>query len=290
MNFLHNFEPSRILLDLGPITIYWYGFFVTLGVVGGILTVLWLSKKYGFNQDKIYNLIFYTLILGFIGDRLMHVFLEIDYYLIYPWDIFKVWQGGLAIHGAIIAGAITVLIYSRRQDLGVSKDWSTRFWLLTDICAVAIVLGQAIGRWGNYFNQELYGLPTDSVIGIPINLVNRVSGYEMYEYFLPTFLFQALVNLLIFAILLMWHLERLRSTRSRKQEAGSRIGYGNIFLAYLVLYGVGRFVVECVRIDPQPIVFGLRYGQWASLGLLLAAFILFFVKKYGFRGDRSVQS
>ena len=274
MNFLHTFEPQRILLSMGPLTIYWYGLFVTLGVVGAILIALWLARQYGFNKDKIYNFIFYTLIFGFIGDRLFHVLYQLDYYLANPIDIFKVWEGGLAIHGAIIGGALTVLIYSRNKKLQGPKSWSGRFWLLADIGVVAIILGQAIGRWGNYFNQELYGLPTDSIIGIPIALANRVAGYEMFEYFLPAFLFQSLINLLIFVILLSYHRKRIQNLKSKAQNPY----YGNIFLSYLALYGIGRFIIEFIRIDPQPIIFGLRFGQIASLGLLVVALVLFLFK------------
>lgn len=263
------------MLSIGPVTIFWYGFFVTLGVVLGILIFLWLARRYGFNKDLSYNLVFYILIFGFIGDRLMHVLMEIGYYIDNPLDIFKVWQGGLAIHGAIIAGLLVILLYSRRGDLGFSGLWSKRFWVLADIGVVAIIIGQTIGRWGNYFNQELYGLPTELSFGIPISLANRVAGYGNFEFFHPTFLYQMILNAIIFIILLVWHLRRIKTVR---QSSDQSISGGQILIAYLFLYGAARFLVEILRIDSQPTALGLRYGQWASIGLVLAAIILIIIR------------
>ena len=286
MNFLHTFEPERVLLALGSITIYWYGLFVTSGVVLGIVVTVWLAKKYGFNKDAFWSFVFWLLIFGFIGDRLFHVFYEFSYYWQNPLDIFKVWQGGLAIHGAIIGGFLTILFYSRKKILAGASTWWPRFWLMADISVIGIILGQAIGRWGNYFNQELYGLPTDSIIGIPIALANRVQGFSMHEYFLPTFLFQSLANLLIFVILFSWH--RYRIKRSKMEDGSSdkksnyelRItNYGYIFISYLLLYGVARFTIEFMRIDVQPVFWSLRLGQWASVGLVLAGVVFVIIRQ-----------
>jgi len=202
----------------------------------------------------VWDLSFYIIIFGIIGDRLAHVFLyDWEYYSQNLLDILKIWQGGLAIHGAIFTGILVLFIYARKKFLS--------FWLLADIFAPALVLGQTIGRWGNYFNQEIYGLPTDLPWGIPINLVNRVKGYESFTHFHPTFLYLSIWCLLIFMVLFFWHKKRIKVFKN----TGIIKGVGNIFLSYLFLYSIGRFLVEFIRLDLQPEPLGLRMGQWLSL-------------------------
>ncbi|MFH1822860.1 MAG: prolipoprotein diacylglyceryl transferase, partial [Patescibacteria group bacterium] len=152
-NFLHTFQPERILLNLGPFHIYWYGFFVVSGLLLGILVSLKLASYYKIEKNKIIDLIFWVILGGIIGARIYHIFLELPYYLNNPLDMIKIWQGGLAIHGAIIAGVLIIWYFSKKHNLN--------FWLISAILAPSLALAQAIGRWGNYFNQELFGLPTN---------------------------------------------------------------------------------------------------------------------------------
>ena len=194
INFLHNFLPQPILFQWGFLTIYWYGLFVVSGIIAGLVVVLRLAKRQGISSDEVYNLGFYLVIFSLLGARFYSVLLDLPYYLQNPGQIIAVWNGGLAIHGGIIGGAITLFIYS----------WKKRqsFWLWADLLAVALPLGQAIGRFGNYFNQEIFGQPTDLAWGIPIALQNRPLEYLSSQYFHPTFLYESGLNLVNFVVLL----------------------------------------------------------------------------------------
>lgn len=269
---LHTFTPDRVLINIGPLTIYWYGLFVALGIFLGLLLVVHLAKKYNIHKDKIYNLAFYLLIFGLLGDRLYEVFSNWGYYSNNLLDIFKIWQGGLAIHGAMIAGLIVLYVFGKRNKIS--------FWLLGDLLVPALALGQAIGRWGNYFNQELYGKPTDLPWGIPINLSNRVEPYLNNQYFHPTFLYLGLWCLMVAGVLVLMHKARAKSEKSKLLKTG------NIMLSYFFLYSIGRFSVEMLRLDPMPVIAGLRLAQWASLVLVVIS-VSFFIYRTMF--DKEVR-
>ncbi len=260
MNFLHSFEPSRVLIQVGPITLYWYGFFIVSGILAAILTAIRLGRKYGLDKNLIIDLAFWLTLFGILGARIYDDLLEIRYYLGHPLDSVKIWQGGLAIHGAIIAGILTIYLFSRRKKLD--------FWLLSAVIAPAIALGQAIGRWGNYFNQELFGSPTGLPWGIPIDLLNRPLGYVSYRYFHPTFLYESLGNLLIFFLLLGLHRRLTGENKFRK-----------IVFYYLIAYSVLRFSTEFIRIDFAPVFLGLRVPQIASLLIIALSLLLLKNKK-----------
>ena len=159
--------PTRIFLDLGPIKIYWYGLIMVLGIFLTLTVVLKVASQKKYDLEKVYNLLFYLLIFGFIGARIWEV---IGYSWLYfysdPWAILKIWQGGLAIHGALMAGIITIIIWCWRNQESV--------WRYLDLITLGLPLGQAIGRFGNYFNQELFGLPTTGWWGIYIDYINRL--------------------------------------------------------------------------------------------------------------------
>lgn len=253
--------PSAVLIDLGITKIHWYGLLVASAIVIGLAITHYLYNRYRLKRDLFWDLSFYTIIFAFIGDRLAHVFFyEWEYYSANLFDIFKIWQGGLAIHGAIFVGLLAIYIYARKYKLS--------FWVLGDIFAPAIAIGLAIGRWGNYFNQEIYGLPSNSWIAIPIDLTRRVSGFESSTHFLPSFLFTSFANLIIFGILILLHHLKL------KKEY--RILDGSILISFLFLYAISRFCLEFLRIDSQPVFLTLRTGQWMSvvtIGLVIAMLI-----------------
>ncbi|MCD4705869.1 prolipoprotein diacylglyceryl transferase, partial [bacterium] len=176
--FLHTYHPDPIMFSFGHFQFYWYGFFISLAIIAGIIVARKLGKKYKIDQRKIFDLAVYIIVCGLLGARIYHILIEANYYIQYPIDIFKFWQGGLAIHGAIIGGIIAGYFYSKKHKLN--------FWLNADIVAVSLALGQAIGRWGNYFNQELFGFPTNLLWGIPIDdLYRSFSAYQNFEYFHP---------------------------------------------------------------------------------------------------------
>ena len=255
INFLHNFHPQAVVLVLGPLNIYWYGLLVVLGMAVGIGVAMMLAKKYGIPSERVIDLSFWLIIFGLLGARLYDDFLNFSYYWQHPAQILAIWQGGLAIHGAIIAGLITVFFWAKKKDL--------LLWLA--ILAPAVAIGQAIGRFGNYFNQELFGLPTNIPWGIPIDLINRPNQYISFEYFHPTFLYESLGCLFIFIILLLLHY-RLKSTWTKKNLL--------IVLSYLCLYSVLRFSLEFLRIDETPLFLSWRWPQIISIIILLGSLII----------------
>ena len=256
INWLHNFQPQPILLDLNWLHIHWYGLFMISAIISAIWLAQILAKKYDFSKDKIFDLAFWLVIFGIIGARLYHIGLELPYYLANSVAMLKIWQGGLAIHGAVIAGIVVVWYFAKKQQ--------ANFWLLASCLVPGLALGQAFGRWGNYFNQELFGLPTDLAWGIPIALTNRVVPYLNESYFHPTFLYESIGSLCLAIILLAIHY--LYKTQQKFK-------YIIIVLVYLIGYSVLRFVLEFIRIDYTPLVAGLRWPQWISLLIVLASFV-----------------
>ena len=271
INFLHTYHPKSIIFSLGPISIHWYGFLMVLGIIGGFFIIWQLAKFYGIRKEQLFDIAFYGLIFGLIGARIYYVAYLWDYYSKNLLDILKIWQGGLAIHGIIIGGFAAIWFYARKNKLN--------FWLLADLVAIGLSFGQIIGRWGNYFNQELFGRPTNLPWGIPIDPFNRPADFVRNEYFHPTFLYESLWNLVVFLIILGWQLVRarkqpapLRGARPGKTE--NRKQYGNIFLGYLIFYSLGRFFIEFLRVDPMPALWGMRWAQIMSLGIILASGII----------------
>jgi phosphatidylglycerol:prolipoprotein diacylglycerol transferase len=264
--FLHDFYPSPIAFRIGPLNFYWYGLLMVLAIFLGGGSFFWLNKTYKIlKEEEVWNLSFYLILSGLIGARLFHLFYNFSYYWQNPLAIFKIWQGGLSIHGALVGGMLALFFYSRFKNLS--------FWLLADLLAPALALGKTIGRWGNYFNQELYGWPTDLPWAIPIDYFNRVEGFLHFKYFHPTFLYESLWCFSIFLILLIIHRKRIKKLREQK-HSNILEHSGFIFLLYLVLYSFGRFLIEFLRIDPQPIFLSLRLGQWLSLIILAKAVFL----------------
>lgn len=251
MNFLHTFAPQPIAFSLGPINIFWYGLIVVLGIVAGIFLSAYLAKQNDINPEVIYDLAFYLIIFGLIGARIYDCFLEAPYYLAHPEDIIKIWRGGLAIHGAIIAGAVTVFVYTRKFKLDITK--------LASVIVPGLALGQALGRWGNYFNQELFGRPTDLPWGIYINFMNRPGNFSNKEFFHPTFIYESLGCLLLAGLLIYLH-----------QNLAVKKKHLYIISTYFVGYSLLRFGLEFIRVDYAPGFFGLRWPQIMSLLIIIA--------------------
>lgn len=264
--------PDPTLVNLGFIKVYWYGFLVSLAIVLGLVVTRYLYKRYNFKRDLFWDLSFYVIIFAFLGDRLAHVmFYNWEYYSHNLIDVVKVWEGGLAIHGAIFVGLLMLYVLARKHKFSFTK--------LGDVFVPGIALGLAIGRWGNYFNQEIYGLPSDSWLAIPIDLAHRVSGFENYEKFLPMFLYASILNLVIFLILILIHKLKLAEK--------IKIADGAIMASFLVLYGLGRFILEFWRIDIQNNFLGLRTGQYLSLALIVLAIAM--IIKYFFVKNKSTE-
>ncbi|MBI1961563.1 MAG: prolipoprotein diacylglyceryl transferase, partial [Parcubacteria group bacterium] len=192
--FLHTFQPQPVAFSVGALAVHWYGLFLLAGILAGYWLLGPLASRGRLPLEVVRSMYVNALIGGFVGARAYHVVTDWGFYGSNLDQIIAVWNGGLAIHGAIIGAALVVVYYARKQRLN--------FWKLADLFALPAILGQAIGRWGNYFNQELFGRPTDASWGIPINPSNRPVGYQQYEYFHPAFLYESLINFAIFAFLL----------------------------------------------------------------------------------------
>jgi len=232
-----------------------------LGIITALYVSFYLGKKY-FDVDKetIIDLAFWLIIIGIIGARIYDVFLQLPYYLEHPFQALQIWKGGLAIHGAIIAGLITIYIFSKKRKI--------YFFKLTSLIVPGLVLGQAIGRFGNYFNQELFGLPTNLPWGIPINFINRPLEYINEIYFHPTFLYESLGSLLIFIVLFFIY-----------NFTFKRAKFSNYFFVwstslYMILYSILRFSLEYLRIDQTPDFLEMRWPQVISLIIIFISILV----------------
>lgn len=215
------------------ITVRMYGVLIALGLYLAAQVTIWIGEKEGIKKDLIWDGFIWVVLAGVIGARLYHV---IDYWQFYqqnPAKILAVWEGGLGIFGALVGGILALVIYAKAK--GFSKN---KLLKLIDIVAIATPLGQAIGRWGNYFNQELYGRPTILPWGIEIPPANRITGYESFETFHPLFLYESLLNLFLFG--LMISLYRTRYFRPGKL---------NFVFIYFIGYGLIRAILEPLRLE-----------------------------------------
>jgi phosphatidylglycerol:prolipoprotein diacylglycerol transferase len=207
-------------------------------IVVSFLVLQQKIKDFGITKEQLWDLVLWLVIGGIVGARVYEVlFVDFSYYVTYPSEIIKIWHGGLAIHGAWFGGIVVAWLQAKKFRLNFLK--------ILDSLSLVMPLGQAIGRWGNYFNQELYGLPTGSPWGIPISLGNRVVGFEQFTHFHPTFLYESIGNLLIFFVLLFFY----------KKKSFS----GQLLIMYIGLYSVLRLSLEFIRLDPAFMVYGIRW-------------------------------
>ena len=259
LNFIRNFSPQPILLEKGLVKIHWYGLIISLALLTGFFLFKRLALKRGLAEKHAYNLAFYLIIFGFIGARLFHVFFyNWPYFARAPWQIFAVWNGGLAITGGIIGGLIALYFYAKKNQLA--------FWLLADLIAIVLPLSQAIGRFGNYFNQELFGLPCAYFWCLPIDSANRPEAFLLNTYFHPVFLYEAVLNLALFFSLL-WFL----NVQEKKP--------GRIALFYLAGYAFIRFWMEFLRLDTGVLWIGLKPLQWLSVAVITVVIVFLANKK-----------
>ncbi len=264
--FLHSYIPSPIILSAGYITLRWYGVFIGIAALLGLAVAIKTGKRYGIPKDTILDISFWLVLWGVIGARIYHVLNEPGFYISHPLAIFKIWHGGLAIHGALLAGFFVLIRYAKRLTAIKQSTFQNALTLL-DVFTPALLLGQAIGRFGNYFNQELFGLPSSLPWSIPILPEHRPEGFLNVSYFHPTFLYESLWDITGFIILLVM----LRAGPKTKSLFQKR---GGIFASYLVLYSSGRIFTELLRIDTTPHFFGIRLPLMVSI-VMCALGILF---------------
>jgi len=267
ITWLHTFSPQPIIFTLGPLTLHWYGLFMILGISASLLISFRLGKKYyQITKNDIFDLAFWLIIGGIVGARIYDVLLQLPYYINYPWQIFAVWNGGLAIHGSIIAGIIIIYFFS------ISKK--INFFKMTALLVPGLALGQAIGRFGNYFNQEIFGLPTNLPWGIPISVLNRPLEYVTFQYFHPTFLYESLGSLLIFSVLY------LATVWLNKRKRLNLDSYIWLTATYMILYSLIRFSLEFIRLDYAPAFLELRFPQVISLLIIIIFIFLLIIKNH----------
>ena len=250
----------QIAFRLGPFTIGWYGIIITLAVIAAIAIATIEAKRRGESLEHLLNVALIVLPLGIIGARLYHVIDQWEFYIQNPVLIFG--GRGLGIFGAVIGGAIGLIIYTKWKKLSALR------WL--DISVPGVILAQAIGRWGNFFNQELYGYPTDLPWAIYIDPAHRIPGYETFSHFHPLFLYESLWNLLGFALLMLVG----RKLRHRLFD-------GDIFLLYVIFYGVGRFFLEGLKIDVWTIA-GIATARWISGITIIISIAVMVYRRYRF--------
>lgn len=248
-------SPGPIVFQAGPLTIRWYGLLIASAVLLGVTLSQYLAKRRHIDPDLIGDLAIWLVVGAIPAARLYYVIFQWPQYQQNPGDIIAIWKGGIAIHGAILGGAIATLIYAKLQKVS--------FWQLADLVAPSAILGQAIGRWGNFFNSEAFGSPTDLPWKLYVPPFNRPLEYASFDYFHPTFLYESVWNLMVCALLLTLFFRDLRGKPPLK--------VGTLFLVYLLAYSCGRFWIEGLRTDS--LMLGpLRIAQFMSLaGIVLGA-------------------
>lgn len=246
---------NRVAFNIFGFNVYYYSLCILLGVIVAYILITREGKKQGLPKEFISDLIFYTLIIGILGARVYYCVFNLDYYLANPSEILKIYNGGLAIHGGVIAGLIFVYFYTKKKNVSFIK--------ILDIVAPAVIIAQSFGRWGNFFNQEAHGGITTyqnlKNMHIPEFIINGMHIEGKYYY--PTFFFESIWCLIGFIILMI-----LRKNKNIK--LGMQIGF------YFIWYGIGRFFIESLRTDSL-MFFNLKIAQIVSLiGIIIGIIIV----------------
>ncbi len=237
-------SPSGGSISLGPLELRGYGLMIALGVVAAV----WLAGRRwgerGGDPDDISAIALWAVPAGVIGARLYHVITDWQKYQDRPIDAIKIWEGGLGIPGGMALGVIVGLIVARRKHINVP--------VILDAATPALPLAQAIGRWGNWFNQELFGRPTDLPWGLEIDPARRPERFADAETFHPTFLYESLWNLALCLVLI-------------RLDRSGRLRSGRLFSAYVLGYFLARLGLELLRVDTASLILGVRVNVWVSL-------------------------
>ena len=256
---LGNINP--VAFSLGPLSVRWYGLILTTAMVVAIFLADREGEKRGLEKDTVSDMALWAIPIGLIGARLYYVLFELDYYLQNPVDIIAIWKGGIAIYGGLIAGGLTVYWYTKKKGIP--------FPLMLDILAPYVLLGQAIGRWGNFMNQEAHGGPVSRQflenLFIPEFIIEQMNVSGAYSH--PTFLYESVWSLVGFGIILF--------LRNRK----GFLRQGEVALSYVIWYSFGRFFIEGMRTDSLWIGNLLRVSQGLSLILFIGAIVLWYYRR-----------
>ncbi|MEM8621016.1 MAG: prolipoprotein diacylglyceryl transferase [Actinomycetota bacterium] len=247
-------SPAFNSIDIGPLSINLYGLCIALGVVAAVwLFGKRLEERQVGTRDDAAAIAVWAVLAGVIGARLYHVATDWDRFEDNYESIPAIWEGGLGIPGGLLFGIPVGLWMSRRREIPIA--------VAATAAAPAIPLAQAIGRWGNYFNQELYGRPTDLPWALEIDPEHLEPGYAVGTTFQPTFLYESLWTLGL-ALLLIWIDRRWRPAP------------GQLMVMYLIGYGIGRFWIEGLRIDPADEIAGLRWNQWVAAAVVVVGVVV----------------
>lgn len=242
-----------IAFSFGSLDVYWYGIIIATGIFAAIFLSTREAEKRGIEGDHIVDMALWAIPLAFIGARLYYVLFELGYYLEHPSQIIAIWNGGIAIYGGLIAGGLTVYWYTKKKGIPI--------WLMLDILAPNVLLAQAMGRWGNYMNQEAHGGEVTRTflenLFLPDFIINQMEINGVYYH--PTFLYESLWSLLGFILIVV-----LRNKKHLLRQ-------GEVALSYVLWYSFGRFFIEGLRTDSLWLFDFIRISQALSLLLFVAA-------------------
>lgn len=244
------------IFSIGSLSIRWYSVLILTGIIVAIFLAEKEAKKFKFEKDFIFDLAFWVVIFGICGARLYYVVFNFSLYKNNLLDIFKVWNGGLAIHGGLIAGLITLFIYCKIKNV--------KSFRVTDIAVPSLIIAQAIGRWGNFFNSEAHG-PVTTLINLKELFIPQfiIDGMKIGGiYYHPTFYYESLWCILGFIVLLL------------VRKFYKSLKCGQLTCIYLMWYGVGRLFIESLRTDSL-MIGSLKVAQLVSIGMIVIGFIVF---------------
>lgn len=261
-------SPGEVAFLIGGVPVFYYGLIMAISLFTGVTAARIIAGNY-YNltdPDVIYDISPHILIGAIIGARLYYCLMSFPYYAMHPGEIIRVWHGGISIHGAIIGGLIGGIWYAKRHNLPILK--------FCDIFSYGVILGQSIGRWGNFFNSEAFGGPTTGFLKLYIPIYKRPMQYLPCNYFHPTFLYESILDFCIFLILFFI---------IRKSAKGKD---GMVFFAYLIFYSVVRMFVEQIRIDSVLNIQGIPVAQIVSaLIVFISSIALLKIEKTSKVGD-----
>ncbi|MBM7713866.1 phosphatidylglycerol:prolipoprotein diacylglycerol transferase [Bacillus thermophilus] len=250
---------NPVAIELGPLPVHWYGIIIGLGIAIALYLAMREGQKHKLDKEIFPDLLIWAIPISILSARAYYVLFQWEYYSQNPGDIIKVWEGGIAIHGALIGAVATAVIFARARGLS--------FWKLADIAAPSIILGQAIGRWGNFINQEAYGEEVSRQflegLHLPQFIIDQMYINGAYHH--PTFLYESIWNILGFILLIV-----LRKANLRR---------GELFLSYVIWYSIGRFFIEGMRTDSLMLMGSLRMAQVISLILIIGAILLIIYRR-----------
>ncbi|MFO7699457.1 MAG: prolipoprotein diacylglyceryl transferase [Acidimicrobiia bacterium] len=246
-------SPAQNTIDIGPLTIHFYGILIAIGVITAIIVSRHRYVRFGGSAELFEKVAIWAVVIGFLGARAAYVVTHTGRFEGRPWAMLYIWEGGLALYGGLVFGALTIIYLANKHQGDL--------FAMGDAIAVGLPLAQAIGRFGNYFNQELFGTPSDLPWAIIIDPARRPDGYEQFETFHPTFAYEAFWNLLILVPTILW------------LERRGKLAKGASWGVYVAMYAFIRFVMELIRTDTTFRFLGLSRNGWVSVAAFVGGLI-----------------